>query len=459
MTQVKHWNPKIPCETCPVKFYTQEAAKQHMAATSHYKNRSKPSDQRLSNEHNLKMRLNSNFPQRPQESESASKSVARHVNEYNASRPFAEGYLGVSTATPPVNFEHARPGAAANQNAPECTEYTVGWICALPKEMAAAEEMLDEVFKRPGQGMLDDNSYVVGRIAHHKMVIVCLPFGVAGTTSATRVAEQMRQTFTALRYTLLVGVGGGMPSKEFDVRLGDVVVSAPSPNSPGVVQYDYGKDIQNDVFITTGHLNLPPARLLSAISRLECQRVSRLSGTISPMARSIDRLQARYADPEQKWSYPGRDKDLLFNSSYDHKEGSNTCEMCDTAYLEERPERGSIRPQVHYGTIASANRVMRNGAARERLRLDKNALCVEMEAAGLMNNFACLVIRGICDYADSHKNKDWQFYAAVTAAAYAKELLSVMPGHIAHWKSEVPTNAQIEVVHHSFTLTYQPLRD
>jgi nucleoside phosphorylase len=138
-------------------------------------------------------------------------------------------------------------------------------------------------------------------------------------------------------------------------------------------------------------------------------------------------LQAKYANSERNWSYPGRDKDLLFNSSYDHEEGYQTCEMCDKAYLEERPQRGSIRPQVHYGTIASANRVMRNGAARERLRLDKNALCVEMEAAGLMNNFACLVIRGICDYADSHKNKDWQLYAAVTAAAYAKELLSVMP--------------------------------
>ena len=54
-------------------------------------------------------------------------------------------------------------------------------------------------------------------------------------------------------------------------------------------------------------------------------------------------------------------------------------------------------------------------------------LCFEMEAAGLMNNFPCLVVRGICDYADSHKNKQWQPYAAATAAAYAKELLSVIP--------------------------------
>jgi nucleoside phosphorylase len=53
-------------------------------------------------------------------------------------------------------------------------------------------------------------------------------------------------------------------------------------------------------------------------------------------------------------------------------------------------------------------------------------LCFEMEAAGIMNRFPCLVIRGICDYADSHKNKKWQPYAAATAAAYAKELLSII---------------------------------
>jgi hypothetical protein len=45
-----------------------------------------------------------------------------------------------------------------------------------------------------------------------------------------------------------------------------------------------------------------------------------------------------------------------------------------------------------------------------------------------MDSFPCLVIRGICDYADSHKNKIWQPYAAATAAAYAKELLNIIPG-------------------------------
>jgi nucleoside phosphorylase len=70
---------------------------------------------------------------------------------------------------------------------------------------------------------------------------------------------------------------------------------------------------------------------------------------------------------------------------------------------------------------------MRHALTRDRLRKEKGILCFEMEAAGLMDNLPCLVIRGICDYADSHKNKKWQPYAAVTAAAYAKEILSVIP--------------------------------
>ncbi|KAH7205642.1 ankyrin repeat-containing domain protein [Fusarium oxysporum] len=44
-----------------------------------------------------------------------------------------------------------------------------------------------------------------------------------------------------------------------------------------------------------------------------------------------------------------------------------------------------------------------------------------------MDIFPCLVIRGICDYSDSHKNKGWQEYAALVAASYAKELLTSIP--------------------------------
>jgi nucleoside phosphorylase len=72
---------------------------------------------------------------------------------------------------------------------------------------------------------------------------------------------------------------------------------------------------------------------------------------------------------------------------------------------------------------------MKNALLRDSLAAEKDVLCFEMEAAGLMNHFPCLVIRGICDYSDSHKNKEWQGYAAMMAAAYAKDLLYQIPLH------------------------------
>ena len=119
--------------------------------------------------------------------------------------------------------------------------------------------------------------------------------------------------------------------------------------------------------------------------------------------------------------------DVLFDASYNHVEGA-TCGSCSKEMVVDRQPRGGEEVVVHYGTIASGNQVMRDGATRDRVSSQfGGVLCFEMEAAGLMNGFPFLVMRGICDYADSHKNKEWQAYSAGTAAAYAKEVLSVIP--------------------------------
>jgi nucleoside phosphorylase len=125
---------------------------------------------------------------------------------------------------------------------------------------------------------------------------------------------------------------------------------------------------------------------------------------------------------------PASSDDRLFEADYDHVLGEATCAKCQTDRQVVRPARGESGPIVHYGLIASGNQVIKHGKARERLGGELNILCFEMEAAGLMDNFPCLVIRGICDYADTHKNKEWQPYAAAAAAAYAKELLNTTPG-------------------------------
>ena len=141
----------------------------------------------------------------------------------------------------------------------------------------------------------------------------------------------------------------------------------------------------------------------------------------------LSTVASRYPKLGATVVYQGKDNDQLFEADYDHQEGNATCEGCDVGRLVHRPERSSTEPAIHYGLIASGNQVMRHGLTRERLRKELGVLCFEMEAAGLVDNFPCLVIRGICDYADTHKSKHWQAYAAATAAAYAKELLYVVP--------------------------------
>jgi nucleoside phosphorylase len=295
-------------------------------------------------------------------------------------------------------------------------EYTVGWICALHVELAAAQEMLDREHGTPPFDTHDTNIYTCGQIGEHNIVIACLPEGQTGTHSAAAVAAQMRLKFTSTRFGLMVGIGGGVPSEEADIRLGDVVVSRPHMGHGGVVQYDSGKATPSG-FERTGSLNTPPTVLLNAVANLRAKHM-RGRGSLANHLSKLDSLP----DFTREAAGP----DTLFEAEYNHKGGA-TCKQCDTRYLADRePQRQHV--EVHYGTIASGNKVMKDAIQRDKVSADLGGvLCFEMEAAGLMNSFPCLVIRGVCDYADSHKNKQWQAYAAGTAAAYAKEVLSVIP--------------------------------
>lgn len=301
--------------------------------------------------------------------------------------------------------------------------YTIGWICALPLEMAAARAMLDDDHGRPNcQDPSDPNNYYCGSIGGHNVVIACLPNGVYGTSSAAFVAARMLSSFKSVRTGLMVGIGGGVPSKEVDIRLGDVVVSKPGKSSGGVIQYDFGKTTGEGQFEITASLNKPPQILLTAISSLEADH---MLGENS-ISKLISATLTRHPEMQNEFVYQGAENDKLFDKDYEHPNDQSTnCDLCDATKMKKRPFRN--KPHIYYGLIASANQVMKHAITRDKLREQLDVLCFEMEAAGLMDNFPCLVIRGICDYSDSHKNKRWQKYAAATAAAYAKELLQIIP--------------------------------
>jgi nucleoside phosphorylase len=265
------------------------------------------------------------------------------------------------------------------------------------------------------------NSYTLGSIGGHNIVIAVMP--EIGNNKAATVATQLLNDFKSIRFGLLVGIGGGIPGDdENDIRLGDVVVSKATGTFGGVVQFDKGKIHSNGRFERTGSLGKPLPLLQATVESLKAEH--ELFG--NQISKYLTEMFERFPNMEGKYSYPGMEHDQLFEATYNHKVGK-TCRLCDQNEVAERDLRKNPAPIIHYGTIGSANKVIKDSETRDKLKKDLGILCVEMEAAGLMDDFPCLVIRGICDYADSHKNKRWQPYAAATAAAYAKELLSIIP--------------------------------
>ncbi|CEN62898.1 hypothetical protein ASPCAL09526 [Aspergillus calidoustus] len=297
---------------------------------------------------------------------------------------------------------------------PTVYDYTVGIICALDKELLAVRYLLDSTHPEVTVLPRDTNTYTLGTLSKHGVVATCLPAAEYGTNAAASVASQMYLSFPAIQFCLLVGIAGGVPSKD-DIRLGDVVVGVPTGTRSGVIQYDMGKATPDDCFVETGSLQRPPRVLLSAINGLR----SNPHLAINPLQAFLETI----ARQNPKYAYLGRVHDILFPPDCIHGLPDANCDG-HLGFQVQRPARSLEYPCIHYGLIASGNSVIRDAALRDRLADQYGFLCFEMEAAGILNVLPSLVIRGICDYSDSHKSKIWQEYAAATAAAYAKLLLT-----------------------------------
>ena len=207
----------------------------------------------------------------------------------------------------------------------------------------------------------------------------------------------MLNSFPNVRIGLMVGIGGGAPSRKHDIRLGDIIVSAPRDGKGGVIRYDFGKTIQNQSFQQTQFLNQPPTILRAAVSGLKVQYESeghRLEEAISSIFEKKPRLCKKYKRPDPS-------SDRLYKSGIVHplNDEASCAAVCgdDLSNLILRPVRteDEDNPTIYYGLIASANQLMKDALVRDRLAAEEDVLCFEMEAAGLMNHFPCLVIRGM----------------------------------------------------------------
>ncbi|CRG89885.1 hypothetical protein PISL3812_06924 [Talaromyces islandicus] len=220
-------------------------------------------------------------------------------------------------------------------------DYTVAWICALPLEAAAARSMLDRTHSSLPIPSTDSNAYQLGELNGHYIVIASLPNGIYGKVSAATVVSRMRSTFPQLQCGLMVGIGGGVPGKSHDIRLGDIVVSKPAEKHSGVIQYDYGKAIQDGQFELTGTLNKPPQLLLTHIGQLEAKQMTDGEDALSHI---VDEALIRNPNMQERFSPPAQHTDFLFHSSYRHIAGEVPVSRPDANLMNNKKARHWIVP-------------------------------------------------------------------------------------------------------------------
>ncbi|RKK75501.1 hypothetical protein BFJ71_g17107 [Fusarium oxysporum] len=302
--------------------------------------------------------------------------------------------------------------------------FQIAIICALPLEADAIEALFDHHWDDEDppfdKELGDPNAYSTGVIGRHNVVLSYMP-GM-GIANASAVASNCGRSFRGIKLALVVGVCGVVPFKlnKDEIVLGDVVVS------DGIVQYDFGQQLpghfaRKDTLLDS--LGRPNQEIRGVLAKLRSFRHRRqLSAKI---AEYLDVLRQ---EPELRAEYPGVTEDRLFEASYCHPEDQKSCEQlgCNgEIVLRSRLETAGVypTPAVHFGLMASGNSVMKSGKDRDRIAAQEGIIAFEMESAGVWDSFPCIVIKGACDYADSHKNKDWQRYAAATAAACTKAFL------------------------------------
>ncbi|QKX55267.1 uncharacterized protein TRUGW13939_02359 [Talaromyces rugulosus] len=337
--------------------------------------------------------------------------------------------------------------------------FRIAIICALAREFDAVEDSLDERYNFTDYGKQrgDANFYCTGRIGKHNIVLVCLP--EMGKRNAASIASTLRVSFANIELALLVGICGGVPfpSPDTEIILGDVIIGTK------VIEYDFGKQYPGG-FQLKGNF-------LETIGRADRDIRSILS--VLNARRIRDEFQERHLyhlldlqKLRNTWRYPGTKKDRLFKTECLHKhyghspETGPACALCQShqdsicdkalksdcdalgctgeVVQREQLKTSDTRPRIHLGSFASGDTVMKSSKHRDRLVEQTGISGFEMEAAAISDSLRCVIIKGVSDYSDSHKNDIWQNYAAATAASCTKAFLEILRAIIPEVPSCLP---------------------
>ncbi|CAG9977745.1 unnamed protein product [Clonostachys byssicola] len=330
------------------------------------------------------------------------------------------------------------------------SDFRVAIFCALPLEADAIFLLFDHFWddgdSSYGRAEGDPNHYTNGRIGQHDIVLAHLP-GM-GTQNAAAAAASLRTSYTELKLVFLVGICGGVPEIDgVDAFLGDVVISR------SIVQYDYGRRYPDrfEVKATTedslGRANKDIRGLLASFEtdREKARLEDKAGRYLQDIQNKTEPSGPRRLKGGRKYRNRGLGKDRLYKADYIHKhdEGCNVCRRgpCEQATKTSCSDLGcsasklvlrtrssdrnddNYKPAIFIGKIGSGSTVMKSGKDRDRIAEEHDIVAFEMEGAGVWDEVPCLIVKGICDYADSHKDKRWQDFAAATAASVMKAIL------------------------------------
>ena len=350
------------------------------------------------------------------------------------------------------------PSADVNVSRPSSRdEFEIAIVCALKVEYDAVSLLVDEFWDGTSGSSYDEapgdpNLYRAGRIGKVNVVLVLLSdMGKATSASST---TSLAMSYSGLKLMLLTGICGGVPRTRTvpELILGDVVISS------SVIQYDLGRQFPDQFAMKdnpTDILRRPQRSIRNLVSivdtGLERNAVEERTGHL------LWELQQKSAE----YKHPGADKDLLINASSHHRHrgpqppkdpcmchSSDVGAVCEesrgmscetlgcldnliprkrleTKQLMQEAERSidAQSPSIFVGPFGSGDKVLKSARDRDEMAEKYGVLAFEMEGAGAWDVIPCIVIKGVCDYADSHKNKRWQAFASATAASAMRALL------------------------------------
>ncbi|XP_076257616.1 uncharacterized protein LOC143194790 isoform X1 [Rhynchophorus ferrugineus] len=285
----------------------------------------------------------------------------------------------------------------------------------------------------------ESNVYTLGNIGAHRVVCTKLPT-VGHTreamTAAGNTTTRLLGTFQKVDYVFLVGVGGGVPhytDYNKHVRLGDVVVSSPTRNK-SIYLYCENAHISDKGYQFEIKNYSPNNYCLQDISsQLKMsadQDVSVIPPWIKYLREGLDKLSTQR---EPDFHAPSADTDKLYMSIGDR-------DLIEVAH--PLPQDGSVKrqegcPRIHLGTVAAGRQIVKDDRLRQQFATQVGALAFDCEFDSVIesilgnckDSFVC--IRGISDYKDGTRRKEWQPYASLAAASVMKSIICGL---------EAPTN-------------------